>query len=260
MLSASSDIGAHLARHYLESGSEVVGTYRTHTPTVDALEKSGVKLYRLDINSREQVRGFAKELNESGFNWDLFISATGVMDPIGGFFASDFEEWEQCFITNSTAQLRVLHATYGFRNMKNPSNVIFFAGGGTNGAFDNFSAYCAGKLSLIKMTELLHSEYADIKISIIGTGWVNTKFHLQTLAAGAAAGQSFEMTQTFLNGGKDTGTTLEAISECVDWCLSSPRSAVGGRNIALAHDPWKSAALIDQLSADQNLYKLRRYS
>ena len=52
------------------------------------------------------------------------------------------------------------------------------------GPFDNYSAYCVGKLLLIKMTELLDSECPDLQVSIIGTGWVNTKIHRQTLAAG----------------------------------------------------------------------------
>ena len=260
MLAASSDIGAHLASNFLRSGAAVAGTFRTHTPQVEALEKAGARLFHLDIGSNEQVKSFAKTLNECAFQWNIFISTAGVLDPIGGFFTTDFDAWEKSFITNSIAQLRVLHAIYSLRDQSRSAKVIFFAGGGTNGTFDNFSAYCAGKLTLIKMTELLDSECSDLDVSIIGTGWVNTKFHLQTLAAGAAAGLSLGKTQSFLKRTEGDGNTLVAVAECVDWCLNSPRSAVGGRNIALVNDPWRSTDFIEMLSADSNRFKLRRHS
>jgi NAD(P)-dependent dehydrogenase (short-subunit alcohol dehydrogenase family) len=139
------------------------------------------------------------------------------------------------------------------------SKAIFFAGGGTNGPFDNYSAYCVGKLLLIKMTELLHSECPTLQTSIIGTGWVDTKIHRQTLAADHAAGANLEKTREFL-GKRGAGTTMDDVAACVEWCLAAPRAAVGGRNIALAHDPWRDKSLIPALNADPDRYKLRRRS
>lgn len=260
VLAASSDIGAYLAKHFLHGGAEVVGTYRSPSPRVEELEKSGARLFALDITSTEQVQSFANKLRECAFSWNVLISAAGVLEPIGGFFSHDFDAWEKGFITNSTAQLRVLHAVYGLRDRASLAKVVFFAGGGTNGPFDNYSAYCAGKLVLIKMTELLDSECPDLQVSIIGTGWVNTKIHQQTLAAGTAAGRSLDRTRDFLKNAERAGTTLETVAECVDWCLSSPRSAVGGRNFSLVHDPWRSEQTIDELNANADLYKLRRHS
>jgi NAD(P)-dependent dehydrogenase (short-subunit alcohol dehydrogenase family) len=259
VLAASSDIGAHLTEYFIRGGADVVGTYRNLSPSVEKLEKSGARLFPLDITSGEQVKSFATKLDECAFSWNILISAPAVLEPIGGFFSLDFDAWEESFITNSTAQLRVLHAAYGLRDRSAPAKVVFFAGGGTNGPFDNYSAYCAGKLVLIKMTELLDSEYPDLQVSIIGTGWVNTKIHRQTLAAGTAAGRNFDRTREFLDS-EGAGATLETVAECVDWCLSSPRSAVGGRNFSLVHDPWRQAKTIDELNADPNLYKLRRLS
>lgn len=260
VLGASSDIGAHLTEHYLRGGADVVGTYRSRTSRVAELETAGAKLFSVDIDSSDQVEHFAQQLKAAGFNWDVLISAPGLLDPIGPFFSTDFGDWEKSVITNSTAQLRVLHAIHAQRNASTLSKVIFFAGGGTNGPFDNYSAYCIGKLSLIKMTELLDSECPDLQVSIIGTGWVNTKIHQQTLAAGEAAGPNFDKTRQFMNSSDGVGASLETVAECIDWCLSSPRDAVGGRNFSLVHDEWRDPAFIDRLKADQSNYKLRRLS
>lgn len=260
VLAASSDIGAHLTEHYLLGGAEVVGTYRNRTPRVAELGKAGAKLFPLDINSGEQVKSFSEQLEASGFFWDTLVSAPGLLDPIGPFFSTDFDDWESSVITNSTAQLRVLHAIHGLRNRAALSKVIFFAGGGTNGSFDNYSAYCLGKLTLIKMTELLDSECPDLQVSIIGTGWVNTKIHQQTLAAGGAAGPNFDKTRQFMDSADGVGASLETVAECLDWCLSAPRSAVGGRNFSLVHDQWRDPKFIEELIANPDSYKLRRAS
>ena len=260
VLSASSDIGAHLTEHYLRSGAEVVGTYRTRTPRVVDLEKAGARLFPMDIKSGGQVTFFAEQLKASGFSWDTLVSAAGLLDPIGPFFSTNFDDWESSVITNSTAQLRVLHAVHGLRDRAGLSKVLFFAGGGTNGPFDNYSAYCLGKLALIKMTELLDSECPDLQVSIIGTGWVNTKIHHQTLAAGEAAGPNFDKTRQFMDSSGGEGASIETVAECVDWCLSAPRSAVGGRNFSLVYDQWRHPHFIEELIANPNSYKLRRLS
>lgn len=260
IVGASSDIGAQLAHHYVERGAAVVGTYRSPSLQVADLEKGGVKMVPLDIASGKDVAAFAETLKKDGFTWDVFISAPGTLEPIGKFFDLDFDAWENSVQTNSTSQLRVLHALYQARNPSKPSKTIFFAGGGTNSPFDNYSAYCVGKLLLIKMMELLDSEYPEIDASIIGTGWVNTKIHKQTLAAGAAAGENLEKTRAFLDIGDSAGSPIEMVAECIDWCLAAPRAAVGGRNFSMAHDPWKEQRLIGELSADKERYKLRRRS
>jgi len=260
VLAASSDIGAYLTERYMLGGAEVVGTYRNWTPRVAELENAGAKLFPLDINSGGQVKSFLEYLEASRFLWDTLVSAPGLLDPIGPFFSTDFDDWESSVVTNSTAQLRVLHAIYGQRNRVALSKVIFFAGGGTNGSFDNYSAYCLGKLTLIKMTELLDSECPDLQVSIIGTGWVNTKIHQQTLVAGGAAGPNFEKTRQFMDSENGVGVSLETVAECLDWCLSSPRSAVGGRNFSLVHDQWRDPQFIGELIANPDSYKLRRAS
>ena len=260
VLAASSDIGGHLVEHYLRQGAEVIGTYRNLTPRVTELEKAGARLFPVDITSGDQVVSFVEQLIAFDFSWDTLISAVGLLDPINSFFSTNFDAWEGSVITNSTAQLRMLHAIHGLRARSGLSKVLFFAGGGTNGPFDNYSAYCLGKLALIKMTELLHSEYLDLQVSIIGTGWVNTKIHHQTLAAGEAAGSNFDTTRQFMASSNGEGASLETVAECIDWCLSAPRSAVGGRNFSLVHDQWRQPQFIEELIANPDSYKLRRFS
>ena len=258
IIAASSDIGGYLARHYLKQGARVFGTYRSLTPEVRRLMAEGVVFFHLDVSSVDSINEFVSALRRAEVCWDVLISAPGLLSPIGPFFELDFDEWERSVIVNSLSQLRVLRAVYPLRTSRHHAKVIFFAGGGTNGSFDNYSAYCIGKILLIKMTELLDSECPDLHLSTIGTGWVNTKIHNQTLAAGVSAGINLQQTRRFLQSDGDKGSSLQAVAECIDWCLSAPRAAVSGKNFSLVFDNWRDPSFIKELEEKRDSYKLRR--
>ena len=90
-------------------------------------------------------------------------------------------------------------------------------------------------------------------------GWVNTKIHRQTIAAGDAAGINFSKTREFM-GSSEGGASLQDVAQCVEWCLAAPRSAVSGRNFSLVHDQWREPRFIEALMANPGSYKLRRLS
>lgn len=257
--SVSSDIGASLARHFLARNDKVCGTYRNLAHVSEDLKGGDVRLFQCDVNSNVEVDTLKQRLRMEGVKWDLFISAVGVLEPIGNFFDLDFAQWEKSVVTNSLSQLRLLHGLYEFRATDRMANVVFFAGGGTNGTFDNFSAYCVGKIALIKMCELLDSECPDLHVSILGTGWVRTKIHEQTVAAGENSGGNLERTQKFLES-NFPGTSLADIANCIEWCVRAPKSATSGRNFSIVHDKWKEGhELLASLESNRDKFKLRRF-
>jgi len=258
IIGASSDIGSALAERYLRRGDRVWGTFRTETTTIERLRAAGATLVAADISNPDGVKAFVDRLAVDGVRWHRLISAVGQLAPIGPFFETDFEEWERSVRVNSTDQLRALHALRPLQTMEEPARVILFAGGGTNGPFNNYSAYCLGKLMLIKACELLHSECPDLVISILGTGWVATRIHAQTLAAGVAAGPNFDRTKAFLAQAEAMGTPMETVADCIDWCFAAPRAAVGGRNFSIVHDGWREDDFVEALLTHPDDGKLRR--
>jgi NAD(P)-dependent dehydrogenase (short-subunit alcohol dehydrogenase family) len=256
--SVSSDIGAFLARRFVANKDNVCATYRDYAHVPEDLRNAGIRLFQCDVDSDLDVKTLKDELRNQGFRWDLLISAVGVLSPIGRFVDLDFTKWEKSVTTNSISQLRLLHGLYEQRMTGRMANVVFFAGGGTNGPFDNFSAYCIGKIALIKMCELIDSECPDLHVSILGTGWVRTKIHAQTLAAGENSGENLERTRKFLNSDYP-GTSLSDIAECIEWCVASPKSATSGRNFSVVHDKWREGReLLTALESSRDKFKLRR--
>jgi len=256
----SSDIGTALAEMYLEDGWNVFGTYRDDAG-LDALKRHPrTRLVRCDVGRPADLSATAAELERTGFEWDLFVSAVGRLSPIGPFLGGDRDLWMESLSLNGAAQLALLHAIAPYRRAAPLAKVAFLVGGAINRAFPNYSAYSLGKLQLVKFCELIHEEAPDLHAVAVGTGWVATKIHRQTLDAAALAGDNLDRTREFLTRA-ETGTSMADIKAVLDWCFAQPREVTGGRNFSVVHDAWRQGgeALARALSQDADGFKLRRH-
>jgi NAD(P)-dependent dehydrogenase (short-subunit alcohol dehydrogenase family) len=259
ILGASADIGQALAGMYADAGAQVVATYRSRAGVAALEGRANVRLLPCDVGSRESIRAMLDAyaaLNPEP--WDLFISAVGSMEPIGPWTSLDFDAWEASVTVNALAQLRVLHGLYP-RRRPGLAHAAFFAGGGTNNPFTNYSAYCVSKIMLIKMCELLDDEVPDLNAFIIGPGFLPTKIHAQTFANPSGAGKNVDKTRQFFDAPGRVASYAD-LYDCINWCIAGGREVMGGRNLSAVYDPWKDSgpALADALRHDGNRYKLRR--
>jgi NAD(P)-dependent dehydrogenase (short-subunit alcohol dehydrogenase family) len=257
----SSDIGKSMARICRERGWQVIGTYRDPAHLGSLAGDEGVSLIRCNVTKPEELDAVSRHLADRNARWDMFIGAVGQLAPIGPFFDTERHEWLQSVNLNGSAQLGLLHAVHRFRRARPHARVAFLVGGAISRAFANYSAYSLGKLSLVKFCELIHEECRDIHAIAVGTGWVATKIHQQTIAAADRAGDNLARTEEFL-AGREQGTGVADIMACIDWCFAQKRDLTGGRNFSVVHDPWRDggSALADQLRRDDRKFKLRRHA
>lgn len=260
ILGAGSGIGIDLAMRYHMNGFEVIGTYRNKASVSAISDEPGIHLLKCDIRHKGSIERVIEEYDKMKMPWNIFISSVGSMEPINNFFTGNFDLWEESVICNSLTQLRFLHGIFQYRNKENISNAVFFAGGGTNSTFTNYSAYCVSKILLIKMCELLDDENKDLNVFIVGPGWVRTKIHEQTINNPDGAGYNYGRTVEFLESG-NPGTPMEDIYDCISWCIDQGKETVSGRNFSVVHDVWKrgGAELAEQLRNDPDKFKLRRF-
>lgn len=256
VLGASADIGLALSERLMRDGWSVVGAARDTARLERFAGEAAFQAVACDLSRAADVKRVVKRFGDLDVSWDLFISAAGTMEPIGPFFDQDFDAWEQSVMVNTTAQLRVLHGLWPYRN-PGKADVMLMAGGGTNNAFTNYSAYCVSKIALIKMCELLDDEEDGLNVFIIGPGFVQTRIHEETLRAGALAGDGHGKTVDFLKTG---GTSMDDIYDNLRWCMAQGKSVAGGRNFSTVHDPWRDGGdrLREQLENDANAFRLRR--
>lgn len=257
ILGGSADIGRALIEFYLAAEWQVAATYRKPGSLASFDGRRGFTSFLLDLDRPETLEAAASGLKALGWKWDLFIAATGDLAPIGPFLEIDMDAWERSIRNNGTAPCRVLQRIYPLRNRGETVSAAFFAGGGTNNPFRNYSAYAVSKLALIKMCELLDDEIPDLKCFILGPGYTASKLHEATYAAGAKAGDNLKKTKDFAG---TPGTGMKDIFDCIEWCRTQDRDVIGGRNISIVHDKWRNGGqeLAAKLRDNSSLFKLRR--
>ncbi len=258
ILGLSSDIGRELGTRYQRDGYRLYGTYRRAGSLAGLFDPE--RIFHCDVAKPESVRELTEACRATGLRWDIFIGAVGAEEPIGPFFESDFDAWERSIQTNALGVLRALHALFPLRAPARECACVLFSGAGTNSAAVNYSAYCASKIFLIKMCELLAAENPDLNAVIIGPGIVRTKIHEQTLRARERSGANYEKVMMFLRS-DDPGVSHDDIYACVNWCVRAGRKVAGGRNFSLVHDAWREGGETLRLAllADEEMYKLRRF-
>ena len=259
IISISSDIGYHLAKDWLKNGVNVSGTYRNKTPECEELEKLGARLISSDLNSETSIDESIKQLNNFG-KWDSLVVATGTQDPIGRFLDTDINAWSNSIKVNFTSQMRYIHGLLPNRNLglENPPSVLMFAGGGTNNATVDYSAYTISKIASIKAIELLDAEVTDTSFTILGPGWVKTKIHDSTLNSPENAGLNYHKTLEMLENNGEKCFPMEKVIQCCNWLISAEKKLVSGRNFSAVFDPWNEDK-IDKIMNNDSNFKLRRY-
>ncbi len=259
IISASSDIGMAISRRWLARGWRVLGTYRTESLALDDLKGAGVELIHCNLCNPESVGDACANARKACPRWDVLVMCPGTQDPIGAFSECDFDEWSASVETNFVSQMRIVHELLPTRNTHSEQtpSVLFFAGGGTNSAPVNYSAYILSKIALIKMCELLDAEILDTSFVIVGPGWVKTKIHGETLRAGEhVVGGNFQRTLDKL--ASNECTSMSKVLDCLDWAVATPRTVVSGRNFSVVSDEWGTPELARRLSSELDMYKLRR--
>ena len=248
-----------MALRWLDENWEVFGTFRTQSTSLSKLSNSGIQLFHCDLSDPSSIESSCKKIIKSCETWDVLVLCPGSQDPIGSFETCVFNEWEASIRVNFTSQLRIVHEMLPYRKIGTSLEpcIIFFAGGGTNNAVVDYSAYTISKIALIKMCELLDAEIQDARFAIIGPGWVKTKIHKSTFVAGNKAGANHERTKRKFEN--DEFTPMEDVINCCEWIIRAPRNIVSGRNFSVVFDAWGADDLKEKLASDDNMYKLRRY-
>ncbi len=261
IMSATSDIAVSVCEKWHRDGYELYGTYRKKNDNYAKLKNLGVHLFSCDMSDQDSVEKSCRPILEACGDWNVILFATGTPAPVGNFKNIDMPQWIKSVQINFVYQMFATHIFLEKINIKDEiPSIIYFAGGGTNNAVLNYSAYTISKIALIKMCELLDAEIENVKFSIIGPGWVKTKVHNITLEAGESlAGENYHKTVKKLASATSEFIPMESVIKSLDWVIEQPKAVVGGRNFSTGSDCFDDKALLARLLENKDMYKLRRH-
>jgi NAD(P)-dependent dehydrogenase (short-subunit alcohol dehydrogenase family) len=182
------------------------------------------------------------------------VCAAGLMAPIGRIGDYAPSEFRRTLEVNVVGTLLAIHHCLPALRAGGGS-IVTLGGGGATSPLPRFDAYAASKAAVVRLTENLAETIAPVPINCVAAGFVATRLHQQTLAAGPqAAGRDFyERTQREIERG---GFPVSETADLVGFLLSGV--SFTGKLISAQWDPWRDPAFHDQLAADPSLATLRR--
>ena len=245
-------IGELIASSLLNDAWKVLGTSRR-----DETIKTKSNSFFCDFSDSKSIDKCVSSIIQFSPKIDLLILAVGVLDPIGKYHDVDFDKWEEGFYINCIGPLRFINKLLPSLKNQNKSMVLTFAGGGINSSPERFFSYTLSKVSLTKSMELLAAEEPNVRFVSLGTGWIDTPIHKQTVRAGDSAGIVGSETKRRIQS--NDFVDINEISKFVQWAYKEAPHTISGRNFSLKNDRWSTSELNDRLQGDSDLYKLRRY-
>jgi NAD(P)-dependent dehydrogenase (short-subunit alcohol dehydrogenase family) len=247
----SMGIGLAVAQALAARGDELIlvarGEDALHA-AAETLPGTGHRSCALDVSDEEAWA--AVQLDELGG----LVCAAGVMTPIGAigdYAPSEFMRTLEINVLGTL--LAVRHCLPALR--RGSGSVVTFGGGGATAPLPRFDAYAASKAAVVRLTENLSSVIAPVKVNCVAPGFVATRLHDATLAAGRdGAGAEFhEKTRATVEAG---GFPASEAAELVALLLGDV--PFSGRLISAQWDSWRDVEFHERLARDPDLATLRR--
>jgi 3-oxoacyl-[acyl-carrier protein] reductase len=258
-------IGHAIAARCAAEGAAVVIVARDRRnldQALDALRAASERPHRcypLDVGEPGAVAEFGRWLLDEGLQPTGLVNCAGINGPIGKTTEVDMRAFGDTLRVNLLGSVSMCHALRPFLERRSLRKIVNCGGGGSTFPFPNYSAYAVTKVALVRLTENLALELAPdgCEVNCIAPGFVLTRLHEQTLAAGPdKVGQAhFDKVQRELaKGGVPAGKSAELTT----FLLSAESDGITGKYLSAAWDPWQDPAFQERLRNDQDFATLRR--
>lgn len=219
---ASRGLGAGLAEDFTRRGMKL-GLCARHAATIPDSDR--VVSCQFDITDGEATDRFCSQVEDRFGHIDLWINNAGVLEPIGPLRGIEAEGFCRHIDVNvmgvfhgSRAYIRHLHRT------GEPGVLINISSGGGRSGYFGWSAYCASKAAVDRMTECIALEEDEIglRVHAVAPGIIDT-----------------DMQELIRSCSPDVFPLVDKFHEMKRTHAFSTTEQVSARLLALAFDPKK---------------------
>jgi NAD(P)-dependent dehydrogenase (short-subunit alcohol dehydrogenase family) len=261
----SMGLGLESARSCLSYGANVFVCARgkdalaraAHELTQNASEER-VGVVAADVGDASDVERLFERLVSRFGRCDGVIHAAGVLGPIGSILEIDDPDlWWETLRINLFGTFLVTRAAARRMKAAGGGRIVLYAGGGASAPFPNYTSYACSKVAVVRFTETVAQELApDVEVNCLAPGFVLTRMHQETLAAGEKAGKDFlEKTQTMLAEG---GVSPTIAAEVSAFLVSDAARGITGKFVAAAYDGYTEWPMHLAELQDTDIFTLRR--
>lgn len=258
----SHGIGRAVAMELARRGARVVLAARGSAALEEALLRDlggeGHHALVLDVGEPSAWEAAMAAIDAEG-SLEGVVAAAGVLGPVGPLGSYSPTDFADTLRINLLGTFLTLHHCLPRLAASGGGAAVTFSGGGGSAPLPRYDAYAASKAAVVRLTENVAAVAGELGVAVncVAPGFVATRMHEATLAAGAqAAGEAyFERTRAMLEEG---GVPPERTAELVAFLLSPAAGGVRGKLISAQWDDWRSPAVRRRLSEDPDFATLRR--
>ena len=211
-----------------------------------------------DVTQQDEVETVLNEVESHFGSLNAVIHSAGIYGPIGSITDVNPEEWLDAIRINLFGSFLVARQSCLRLQKNGGGRIALFSGGGAATPFPNYTAYACSKVGVVRFTETIAQEMAphQIEINCIAPGFVITRLHQQTLAAGHLAGEKFlETTKAQIEKG---GVPVSLGAATAAFLISDRAKGITGKFVAAPYDGWSDwPEHLDELKST-DIFTLRR--
>jgi 3-oxoacyl-[acyl-carrier protein] reductase len=258
---ASRGLGEAIAREFVNQGASVALVARNTNQLqqlADELRKSArgeVHVIAADLADADAPAAIMERLRAVWPQLDVLVNNAAITGPIGPLRDNDWSQWEAAIRINLLAPVALCRLAIPW--MKAGSAIVNISGGGATGPRPNFSAYGTTKAALVRFTETLAQETAElgIRVNAIAPGAMNTEMLEAVLRSGDLAGKELARAQEQKQKG---GVPPEKAAALVYYLATPASDGITGRLVSAVWDPWSSLSERAAELRESDIYTLRR--
>jgi 3-oxoacyl-[acyl-carrier protein] reductase len=263
---ASRGLGVAIAEAFWQSGADVLLVARSEE-NLDVVSNrllasrrgaQRVHLFAADLKEPNAPKSIVTEARRIWPRIDVLVNNAGIIGPIGTIAEIDWGEWRDAVQLDLFAPAELCRLAIDWMRTGGGS-IINLSGGGATSPRPRFSAYATAKCGLVRFSETIAAEVADlgIRVNCVAPGAMNTEMLQATLRAGAGRvgrDEFDKIVRTVAAGATDPRIAAQLVVY-----LASERSAgITGKVISAVWDPWRN--LHEQVGdlRTTDIYTLRR--
>jgi len=252
-------LGEAIAREFWKTGAHVLLTARG-LGALEALRSElgeRVSLFAADLANPSAPEQIASWAFETVPYLDVLVNNAAITGPIGKFWLNDTAAWEETLRVNLLSPAALMRAV--IPRMTAGGAIVNLSGGGATSPRANFSAYAAAKTALVRLSENIAVEAAElgVRVNCIAPGVMNTELLRDVVRADASdVGEEYAKVESMIAGGKTMDPGIPA-RLCV-YLASDAARAISGRLISAQWDPWERMHEFAGDLQTSDVYTLRR--
>jgi 3-oxoacyl-[acyl-carrier protein] reductase len=212
-----------------------------------------------DVSKPEDVHRLFEIARDRLPTLEGLVNNAGVYGPKGPIEDVEHEEWWKTIEINFRATVNTCIEVLPIFRRQHYGKIVNLSGGGATAPLPRFSAYAASKAAVVRFTETLAEETADVGIDVnaMAPGALNTRL-LDEVLSEEPGRVGTDFYRRALKQKTDGGASLENAAQLCTFLLSGESDGISGRLISAVWDPWrKLAGRVEELRKS-DVYTLRR--